>query len=61
LEESRLEIVFFISVGGQLIHELHIVGLHISEDNEFLSISEDLHFDKVQIALKLVFYAFEGL
>jgi len=48
-------------VGGQLIHELHIVGLHISEDNEFLSISEDLHFDKVQIALKLVFYAFEGL
>ena len=47
-------------MSSKLIHQLLVIGLHVSEDDKFLSISQDLHFNKVHITLKLIFDAFKS-
>jgi hypothetical protein len=45
----------------QLLHQTHIVGLHVAENDELLRIGQDLHLHQVQITLQLVFGLLETL
>ena len=60
LQEGGLKVVLVVAEGRQLLHQLHVVSLHVPENYEFLGEGQDLHLDQVQIALELVFYLLQG-
>ena len=60
LQEGGLEVGLVCAVGPQLAHQLLVVGLHVPENDELLRVGQNLHFDKVEVALELVLDAFQG-
>lgn len=60
LQEGGLVIAFVCPKGPQLVHELHVVGLHVSENDELLGIGKNLHLHQVKVTLQLVLNIFEG-